>query len=231
MRLNFIRALIKLILPPRRTEAIVEALTIDNLVALQTADGLPYSHDLVRALVWEIKYYANPHTVALAGELLAEELLAIASEELGRPLLIPVPMHTARRRLRGHNQTELLCESALKHLGASADIPERKSSGLPSRVGPIAGQTIFSGASASALDYAPKALVRTRATPEQQKLSRAERLTNLINSMEADPSIVKGRACIVVDDVTTTGATLAETKRALLAAGASRVHTVALAQS
>lgn len=200
MRLNFLSELVGLILPPRGTQRLSDALTLDDLLTLQTASGLPYSHESVRALVWELKYYANTRAAALAGELLAEELLAIASEELGKPLLIPVPMHKRRLRERGHNQTEVLCKSALSHLGGS-------------------------------LDYAPIALARTRATPEQQKLSRQERLTNLKHSMEADPTTVKGRVCVVVDDVTTTGATLAEAKRALLAAGAAKVHTVALAQS
>lgn len=175
-------------------------LALEELLALQTAEGLPYSHESVRALVWEIKYYANRRAAALAGELLAEELLAIASEELGRPLLVPVPMHKARKRLRGHNQTELLCKSALAHIHG-------------------------------VLEYAPQALIRIRATPEQQKLSRAQRLKNIKNSMQADPAKVAGRVCVVVDDVATTGATLAEATRALVAAGAARVHTIALAQS
>ncbi len=175
-------------------------LALEELLALQTAEGLPYSHESVRALVWEIKYYANRRAAALAGELLAEELLAIASEELGRPLLVPVPMHKARKRLRGHNQTELLCKSALAHIN-------------------------------SALEYTPQALIRICATPEQQKLSRAQRLKNIKNSMQADPAKVAGRVCVVVDDVATTGATLAEATRALVAAGAARVHTIALAQS
>lgn len=219
---NFFLKLLNLILPPRASERMVGPLTLSDLLALQTADGLPYTHEEVRALVWELKYHANPRAAALAGELLSEELLAIAAEELGVPLLIPVPMHPARRRERGHNQTELLCEAALgalgKHAGKNSlvDVPAE---GRP--------EDFFAGVFA----YAPKALTRTKLTPEQQKLDRATRLKNVASSMEADPAVVCGRVCVAVDDVTTTGATLAEAARALKAAGARRVHTLALAQS
>ena len=197
---NFLIRILNAVLPPRETERAVEALALDTLFALRAAEGLPYSDEGVRALVWELKYHASRRAAALAGALLAEELLAIAGEELGRPLLIPVPMHRARRRERGHNQTELLCRAALRH-------------------------------AEEALDYAPDALVRIRPTPEQQKLSRTQRLSNLKNSMQANRNIVAGRACVVVDDVKTTGATLAEAARALKEEGAARVHAIALAQS
>ena len=85
----------------------------------------------------------------------------------------------------------------------------------------------------NALEYAPKALIRTINTKTQQGLPRAERLKNIKNSMTSGPDAekIKGRGCIVVDDVTTTGATLAEAKRALRVAGARAVHCIALARS
>ena len=169
--------------------------------------ALPYKEKVVTALVWELKYRANPRAAALAGAFLAEELMATAVEELGKPLLIPVPMHSARRRERGYNQTELLCTYAIRALNE------------------VEGRN-------DCFDYAPDILIRTRATPPQQGLPKHERLKNIKNSMRvASPERVHGRACVVVDDVTTTGATLIEARRALLAAGAARVHLVALAQS
>lgn len=198
MSLHLLQKLVSFILPPRISERVVEELTLDELIALQTREGLPYADTSVKSVVWELKYYANPRAAALAGQFLAEELLAIASEELGRPLLIPVPMHPDRLSERGHNHTALLCEYALTHVKP-------------------------------AYEYAPQSLKRTRNTPEQQKLDRAKRLTNVVGSMSAKG--VEGRVCVVVDDVTTTGATLSEAKRALLEAGATKVHTLALAQS
>lgn len=194
-------ALIDFIIPPRASERVVRALTLLQLQGIDHEDGLSYHDPRVTSLVWELKYYANRRAAALAGVLLAEKILAVAAEELGTPLLIPVPMHAARRRERGHNQTELLCKAAIAHLHGS-------------------------------VEYASRALERTRATATQQGLPRHIRLKNIKHSMCAtQPALIEGRACIVIDDVATTGATFEEAKRALRQSGARVVHTIALARS
>ncbi len=196
--------LFDLIVPPRDSERIVRALTLGDLQTLsltrgENAGSLPYQEPAVKALIWELKYYKNKKAAELAGEFLADLLIAIAAEGLGKPLLIPIPMHATRRKARGHNQTETLCKAVLRN-------------------------------APDCFDYAPNILVRERDTPMQQKLMRHERLKNVKGSMNVrDPLRVAHRACIVVDDVTTTGATLAEACRALHAAGARHVERVALA--
>src|SRR6185369_10170966 len=101
----------------RRNERAILSLTAQDLEYLRTEEGLPYHNATVSALIWELKYNKNRHALSVAGEFLSEELLGIAQEELGKPLLVPVPMHASRKRERGYNQTELLCEAALKYLG------------------------------------------------------------------------------------------------------------------
>lgn len=207
----------RLLFRTRPSERLTEALTVRDLEKLSRYDGtLPYADKRVRALVWEVKYYKDSRATKLAGEYLAQLLLAEASDMVGTPLLIPMPMHPKRRRERGHNQTEILCEAAL---GSSE-----------ARIKKVLGgsQTIFSAGFA----YAPDILQRTKHTKPQQGLERHDRLKNLKDSMQvADPSKVKGRVCIVVDDVSTTGASFAEAKRALKEAGAAEVRCIALAQS
>jgi ComF family protein len=194
-------AIINTIIPPRGREAQVSLLTMEDLELIRHEDGLPYHDPRVTALIWELKYRANQKALTLAGALLSEELLGIAEEELGVTLLVPIPMHDERRKERGYNQTELLCEAALKNIGDS-------------------------------FEYAPHALKRIRHTAPQQTLARIKRLKNIKNSMIAlDPAKIKGRICVVVDDVSTTGATLAEAARALKKAGAAKVHMIALARS
>jgi len=73
------------------------------------------------------------------------------------------------------------------------------------------------------------ALRRVRGGPPQSKLPRAERRENLRDAFVARD--VDGRAIVLVDDVVTTGATVASCTRALYAAGATTVVGVALARS
>lgn len=200
---SFFSSILDFVAPPRQTDILVRTLSLDTLQTLMLEGNqngvLPYHDERVRALVWELKYYANKHAATLAAETLYETLIGVATDELGTPLLVPVPMHPARRRQRGHNQTEVLCEALLPYLN-------------------------------DFFEYKPEALQRIRHTHTQQGLEKHVRHKNIEGAMQASPHVF-GRSCVVVDDVSTTGATFAEATRALKAAGAARVECIALAHS
>ncbi len=75
-------------------------------------------------------------------------------------------------------------------------------------------------------------LVRVRHTPQQAHLPRTRRFQNVRGCFEARATrALAGTSVLLVDDITTTGATASEAARVLLEAGAQRVVLAAVAKS
>lgn len=118
---------------------------------------------------------------------------------LSATVVVPVPLHPRRKRGRGFNQAEQLAR-------------------------PLA--------TALALDYAPELLRRERATPPQVRtVSEAERRANVYGAFGCggEPLRLRGARVLLVDDVTTTGATFGACADALFQAGAEAVYGLAFA--
>ncbi|MGO8816408.1 MAG: double zinc ribbon domain-containing protein [Terriglobia bacterium] len=161
----------------------------------------------LRLVVLRMKFAGDERLGARLGELLAP--IWDSLPQFGEPVprvIVPVPLHTSRRRERGFNQSELLAAGLARAL-------ERQSGGAAPRI-------------------LPDCLRRKRATPPQTGLSVAARRENLRGAFEAPkPEEVRGRCIVLVDDVMTTGATLSACARALKHAGAAQVMGLTLARA
>lgn len=164
-----------------------------------------YKTKSIRNALWKFKYRNARGIAKIFGEKLYEEILGDLGDRLyiskqERFLLVPIPLHRARLRERGYNQSELLAHEIIKY----------------------DTEKIF--------ELAPEALMRTRATNAQAKKEhREDRLQNLRGAFTANSEIVNRKKIILIDDITTTGATLTEARRALKKAGACEVNAWAVA--
>jgi ComF family protein len=165
-----------------------------------------YADPRVRALIWELKYRKNQKIAEsmaiMLYDVLKTELADRAIfENFSSPLLIPLPISSKRRLERGYNQTEVLSQEVLK---------------LDSE---------------HLLQYDPNILQKSKHTESQTLIkNKKQRMLNIEGTMlVASPELVKGRNIILLDDVTTTGATIRDARRALRESGAKKILSVALA--
>lgn len=164
-----------------------------------------YRNPIIRRAIWRFKYNNVRGFAELFGEKLYEEIVGDLGDSLYLSkneifLLIPIPLHKKRLRTRGYNQSELIIRAILKN--DTENIFERS----------------------------PKALVRVRETkPQAKSEKRTARFENLRGAFHADPECVRGKNILLIDDVTTTGATLSEARKTLLSAGARSVRAYAIA--
>jgi len=190
----------------RRAEDFVLASASHALLGANITTLLDYRDDAVQDLIRALKYDRSRHAASIAATLLAEYLIEeIASHKnfsQKRVLLVPIPLHTSRAKERGFNQIALVLEA------------------LPDD---------FKNGSTALL--APATLERTRATKPQTRLHRSERLSNVAGAFAVpDKTLVAGTHIFLIDDVTTTGATLVNAATPLKRAGAS-VSLIALARA
>lgn len=211
----FFCSVLDAIMPPRarsaRTKGRVAAdiplePTVYELLGSHITTLMDYRKPEVQDLIRALKYDASPHAAAIAAEVLADYLREeIASLKLfsQKPvLLIPLPLHKSRERERGFNQIDVVLKALSKE---------------------------FKDGTLSY--YAPQALERTKATPTQTKLSRRDRIKNVENAFAVpDGSNVTDTHIFLIDDITTTGATLLHAGKPLKKAGA-KVTLLALARS
>lgn len=116
-------------------------------------------------------------------------------------MVVPMPLHVLRRYERGYNQADLIA------------MPLAATLGKP---------------------FHPDVLRRIKSTDHQARLSPLQRRQNVEGAFEVrarHTTAISGKSVLLVDDVMTTGATLASAARTLKKAGASSVYGAVAARA
>ncbi|TJY71273.1 hypothetical protein E4J89_03125 [Arthrobacter sp. CAU 1506] len=188
---------------PVAAEETAESLPLDEAgLPLPVTAGGPYRRELSQAIL-AFKNHGRTELAQVLAVVLAAAVDA-AAERAGGPVaavLVQVPARGTSRRRRGYDPLQLLLARMERQdlLPAGLQL-------LPA-VRPVA---------------TGKRLIRWRTSAGQKSLGRTARQRNVAGSMAVPPRyipLIAGRGCLLVDDVLTTGATMAELARALRAAG------------
>ena len=169
--------------------------------------ALPYKERLLtKKLIYQFKY--KPYLKDLAktlASILVEHFIKTeknTNEIWNNGVLIPVPIYKDKLKIRGYNQSEELA----KELSKVLQIP-----------------------------VISDALVKIKHTESQMELNKEEREKNLlaaftINKNRATSDVAQFSRIFLVDDVYTTGSTMAECAKTLKSAGAKTVWGICIAR-
>lgn len=159
-----------------------------------------YKDKRVRDLLWQYKYTRKKVLAGVLAKTLAEDLAILSVLERAE-ILIPIPTTKRSGRWRGFDQTRVLANEL-------------------SNILPHLSTTDTS------------VLVKNKKSIEQTKTkNRKERWENAsLSFVVANSGPISGKRLVLIDDVTTTGATLHYARLALLGAGAKTVHCIAVAR-
>jgi competence protein ComFC len=166
----------------------------------------PYRHPVVKKIIWEFKFNGDFEPLSKLMDKVHDVLIDELSDKnifnnFQNPLLVPIPLHINRRKARGFNQSEIIARELCKRNKILFDLEE-------------------------------KSLIRERETESQAKIThRKERFKNIHNCFKVtNPQRFHNRNIILIDDITTTGATLEEATKVLKRAGARNVYACTIAQ-
>ena len=164
----------------------------------------------LRRIIQDFKFRFKIHLAKPLGLLMLHAFNGMYEQKASTvpDILVPVPLHARRLRMRGFNQTFLLANHLIDLNRQHPDL------GFP------------------VLKTDPNILLRCRRTNPQTGLNKGLRKTNIANAFRVNtPEKAAGKHILLIDDVYTTGATVDECARILIQAGAARVDVLTLARA
>ncbi|MDP2703670.1 MAG: phosphoribosyltransferase family protein [bacterium] len=218
-----------------------------------------YGNPAVKGLLHTFKYKKIENAIRPITELLIRPYIkTIFPELIPTPLfpersrrdaiLIPIPLHPSKKRSRGFNQSELIAYALLQCLNYEIDYFV-----IPAEAGiqtPFSGFRIKSGMTQKIYSREAREdiglprietdiLKRTKQTdPQAETKSAKERRENVRGCFSLNPKFYPPAgglnptsSVILVDDVYTSGATMAEAVRVLKDAGAKHVLAFVIAKT
>ncbi len=161
-----------------------------------------YHNNLVRDALWELKYRKNREIAEIFGHIILEEISKLPPDEM---IVTFVPARAHREAEKGFDQGLFLLET-MERLYKNNLINTK-------------------------LKFIPNILTHTRVTTQQSKTkNRTERFTNMDHAFICmHRELVQGKIILILDDISTTGATLQDASRALADSGASHIYSIAIA--
>lgn len=169
-----------------------------------------YRHPPIKKSIWLLKYKGKKRIAGIFADIMYEKITEELSElsimrNFREPILIPIPLSSKRHRERGYNQAELICKKLI-------EIDEKNNLG-------------------NNLKLEKNILIKIKETEHQANIKeRCDRLKNLSNSFSIkNKEVLKNKNIILIDDVTTTGATLNEAKKILKQYGAKKIIAFTIA--
>lgn len=162
-----------------------------------------YRHPPIKKALWLLKYSGKKRLAKIFAEVIYDKIVEELSdlsmmENFNNVILTPIPLSSKRLRERGYNQAELICKELVEiaHLRHGLNMQLEKN-----------------------------VLIKIKDTEHQARIrDRRVRLKNLTGSFAVkNAESIKNRNIILIDDITTTGATLNEAKKILKQAGARKI--------
>ena len=161
---------------------------------------LDYQNSTARKIIWYIKYKNAMSLIKTVGMKMHEKLSTHLSTD-DRYILIPIPIRKNRLRNRGYNQAEELAKTI------------RDSDKLMSFI--LVTNVLY---------------IKRLAENQSDIKDRKARLENLKGFYGVkNKALIKNKKIILIDDVTTTGATINEARNLLLRSGAASVRALTVA--
>jgi len=235
--MNFVTAILDLILPRRCAVCGTKLLRNEKVLCTDCAEGMPLTYfwqrehnpmadklnerikgreqyslavalyfykDGYKALSKDLKYEADLRTGRYVAAALGRKILE-APFLNDVDVIVPVPLHWWRRLCRGYNQSEIIAESAA---------------------------SVLNGAERSPVAVKPEILRRIRRTKTQVHLAMKDKAANVSGAFKAcfpdgQPSDKPPVHILLIDDVFTSGSTLAGCHKALREALVERFGPVA----